>query len=484
MRFVSVSIILAALSACSSGGEQAVAEGARPNVLLIVVDTLRADRVSAYGYTRSTTPQLDALAARGVLASDVTAQASWTLPSMVSMLQGRYVTSYRDVFFEDSPTLAEYFQAAGYHTLGIVGNGLLSSKSGFDRGFDHYEARSKKIGQGGRTLPAREAAELIGDAAQPLTAALTPGPSGERTPLFAYLHLMDPHGPYKAHPEWEAQLPLEQGADQWQWSTQRERYSATHPNVQVEPQVWRGMAEDMARYDQEIYTCDVYIGIVLDLLERQGALENTIVAVVSDHGEGLWDHQSPPENLSLSASPREHFFRAHGNLLYQEIIATPMILRGPGIPEGHRIETPVENVDLFPTLLELCNLAPPDGLHGRSLVPAMFGRDSGREEVFSSVLQGRSVRTAADGLKLIVPSEYFPLREIELFDIRTDPRELQNLAEGQPEVVARLHALIESWADEHPTQTNLGSEKSQETLDDLKALGYATDEDESESESD
>jgi arylsulfatase A-like enzyme len=473
MRCFSVSISLAALAACSPASQPE--NGNRPNVLLIVVDTLRADRVSAYGYERETTPVLDALAAQGVLASDVTAQASWTMPSMVSMFQGRYVTTYRDVFFEDTPTLAETFQRAGYHTLGIVGNGLLSEEAGFDRGFDHYESRSKKEG----SHPAREAAELIGDATAPLKLATERGPDEEHAPFFAYLHLMDPHGPYKAHPEWEEQLPVSHGAARWTFQTQRLSYDATHPGRVVDDRLWREMAEDMARYDQEVYTCDVYIGIVLDYLERRGALENTIVAVVSDHGEGLWDHVAPPDVLNSAAAPRDHFFRPHGKVLYEELVRTPMILKGPGIPAGQRIDSPAENVDLFPTLLELCDLAMPDGLHGQSLVPAMHGEETGREHVFSSVdMFCSSVRTASEGWKLIVPTEYYPAREIELFDIRTDPSELQNLAEAQPEVVARLRATLDEWTAAHPTQTNLGQKKDQQTLDDLKALGYAEGEEE------
>jgi choline-sulfatase len=158
-----------------------------------------------------------------------------------------------------------------------------------------------------------------------------------------------------------------------------------------------------------------------------------------------------------------------------------MILKGPGIPAGQRIDSPAENVDLFPTLLELCDLAMPDGLHGQSLVPAMHGEETGREHVFSSVdMFCSSVRSpgATTDWKLIVPTEYYPAREIELFDIRTDPSELQNLAEAQPEVVARLRATLDEWTAAHPTQTNLGQKKDQQTLDDLKALGYAEGEEE------
>lgn len=468
-------LLLAALAACSAGQAPESEKVERPNVLLIVVDTLRADRVSAYGYGRETTPVLDELAAQGTLASDVTAQASWTMPSMVSMFQGRYVTSYRDVFFEDTPTLAETFQRAGYHTLGIVGNGLLSEKSGFDRGFDHYESRSKKEG----SHPAREAAELIGDATAPLELATGGGTDEEHAPFFAYLHLMDPHGPYKAHPEWEKQLPVSHGADQWTFQTQRLSYDATHPGDVVADHLWREMAEDMARYDQEVYTCDVYIGIVLGFLERRGVLENTIVAVVSDHGEGLWDHVAPPDVLNPAAAPRDYFFRPHGKVLYEELVRTPMILKGPGIPAGRRIDSPAENVDLFPTLLELCDLAMPDGLHGQSLVPAMHGEETGREHVFSSVdMFCSSVRSFGDSTewKLIVPTDLYPARKIELFDISTDPSELQNLAATRPEVVARLRDTLDAWTEEYPTQTNLGQPKDDQTLEDLKALGYATEE--------
>ena len=112
-----------------------------PDVYLIVIDTLRADRLSCYGYPRTTSPFLDELAAEGALFLENTSQSSWTKPSMVSLMSGAYVTAYRDVMPDGVPSLAQSFQDAGYHTIGVVGNVLLSSKLGFDRGFDHYDAR-------------------------------------------------------------------------------------------------------------------------------------------------------------------------------------------------------------------------------------------------------------------------------------------------------------------------------------------------------
>jgi arylsulfatase A-like enzyme len=113
----------------------------RPDVFLIVVDTLRADHLGCYGYPRPSSPNLDRLAAEGAVFEDATSQASWTRLSMVSMLQGHYVTDYRDVFEEKAPTLAEVFHQAGYRTVGEVANILLSADAGFGRGFDHYDAR-------------------------------------------------------------------------------------------------------------------------------------------------------------------------------------------------------------------------------------------------------------------------------------------------------------------------------------------------------
>ncbi len=455
--------------ACTSDPGQEPSTG-RPNVLLIVVDTLRADRLSSYGYERPTSPVMDALAARGTRASDVTAQASWTQPSMVSMMQGRYVTSYRDVFFDDGPTLAEVFKGSGYRTLGVVGNGLLSQEDEFDRGFDQYSSRSKKIGQNGRTRPAREAAELVGDAADPLSRITEPEKDGSLPPFFAYLHFMDPHGPYQPNPRFDEQLPV--APADWDFKRQRELFASRYNGELGAPGEWETMGHHNACYDQEVRTVDEFIGIVLDFLDRQGVLENTIVAVVSDHGEGLYDHESPPGPAANPATPTQHFFRQHGKVQYEELIATPMILKGPGIPEGFVIDGPVENIDLFPTLLELCKCELPEGLHGQSLVPSFTEEGIDRDKVYSSILESRSVREATSGWKLIAPTHYFPARDVELFNLIDDPMERHDVAQSQPQVVERLQQALELFLLEYPTESNLGRESSEQRKGDLEGLGY------------
>ena len=471
-------------SSCSSDQESSdpAQAGERANVLLIVVDTLRADRMSAYGYSRETTPVLTALAEEGVLASDVTAQASWTLPSMVSLMQGRYVTSYRDMFFKSVPTLAESFRDAGYRTLGVVGNGLLSAETGFDRGFEYYESRYEGDKPGRRPVAARDGDQLLEDAAEPLERLMDLDEDGDRVPFFAYLHFMDPHGPYLSYPEFSEALPLGSADELWPMEHQRKLYADSHGDAEVQPHVWKRMTQAMARYDQEVRASDRYIGEVCELLKEKGLWENTIVVVVSDHGESLWGNLAPPEGLNPDASPWDYFFRNHGMVLSKSLISTPMIMRGPGIPKGVRIDTPVENVDLFPTLMDLCKLNVSDGLQGRSLTEAMANGDTERKNVFSSILQCRSVRTMPDGYKLVLPLKRLKLRRVELYDTIADPGELYNIAEDHPEVVTRLTKLINDWVKRYPVKTTLGRKKSEQNLADLEALGYATGQDDEDSD--
>jgi arylsulfatase A-like enzyme len=159
-----------------------------------------------------------------------------------------------------------------------------------------------------------------------------------------------------------------------------------------------------------------------------------------------------------------------------------MIMRGPGIPKGVRIDTPVENVDLFPTLMDLCKLNVSDGLQGRSLTEAMANGDTERKNVFSSILQCRSVRTMPDGYKLVLPLKRLKLRRVELYDTIADPGELYNIAEDHPEVVTRLTKLINDWVKRYPVKTTLGRKKSKQNLADLEALGYATGQDDEDSD--
>ena len=467
--------VLAGLLTLGCGGAGGGA-GDRPHVLLIVIDTLRADRLGAYGYGRPTSPVIDGLAEEGVLFEDVTAQCSWTLPSMVSMFQGRYLPEFRDVYLDDAPTLAEVFRDAGYRTVGVVGNGLLSDRAGFDRGFDHYDAR-KRAKDGRPGSAARSGDDILATAREPVRLALAPE-DGRAVPLFLYLHLMDPHDPYQAHEAYDDVLPRTPSASGHDLARQREAFGRAFPERASNGAVgraWERMAGELARYDQEVRYTDEVVGRALAMLEEHGALEDTVIAIVSDHGEGLYDHLSAPGTAGKEPGPARYFQLQHGKQIYGELTSTPMILAGAGVPAGVRVSAAVENVDLLPTLVELAGLEPVPGQHGRSLVAAMHGAELEARPVFSAVLRESSVRDAEGRWKLLVPAVEGDGREVRLYDLRSDRGERTNLAAEHPAVVEELMELLRDWQTGHAHESTLGRPKDPQTVDDMRELGYAGD---------
>lgn len=462
-------VLLGVLAAACGGGSPDLADERPPDVILVVVDTLRADRLGCYGYERATTPEIDRLAREGVLFEDACAQSSWTKPSMVSMFQGRYLTDYRDAFLEDAPTLAEVLRGAGYRTLGVVGNVLLSQRAGFDRGFDHYDA--KRHGPRRRGRPGRAVDELIVDAWGPLEGAF----AGEgRPPVFAYLHVMDPHEPYRSHPQLEGVLPLREGTERSAFERQRARFAGAGSDLSPaeEERIWRQMADKRARYDQEVRYTDEHLALLLERLRSIGALERALVVIASDHGEGLWDHVNPEKAGSPELRPDTYFLKNHGQLVYEELLRTPLIFHGWGIPGGVRVAAPVENVDLLPTLLELCGVEVPAGLHGHSLVPLMHDpQGTLHEEVHAYVMQEASVREVTSGLKLVLPGPLYE-RPARLFDLGADPGERRDLAPQRPDDVARLRQRLEAWRARYPTPTTIDVPLDAQTRRDMRALGY------------
>lgn len=459
------------IAACGRHEVQAHApEAPRPDVLLIVVDTLRADRLEPYGCERPTSPTMQAMAERGVVFEDVTAQGSWTKPSMVSLLQGRYLTSYRDIPLEDSPTVAEQFQAAGYRTLALVGNGLLDEEGSFDRGFDRFYNSPQ-----GHEMGSNRGEHLLSRGSEMLSQAYTFEGEGPRPPVFAWFHFMEPHAPYKRYPEFEADLPTDTSI----LGGRRQRYRDLSGR-DVPVSAWMKIAGDLAAYDQEVRKADSLIEELLQVIDRVGDLDNTIVAVVSDHGEGLWQHPAPIEDLAQDnkrMAPGRLLHGGHGKMLSVNLIATPMILLGPGVPQGFRVAEPVANLDLFPTLLDLAGQGIPEALDGRSLVPTMGGSSTqAGGAVYTRVLKERAIRDPESNWRLVIPSEgYEDIRELRLHDVKSDPLESINAAQANPEVLTRLQGLLQEFEARFPTPTSLGRERSSKEISDMAALGYTGD---------
>lgn len=352
------------------------------NLILVTIDTLRADRVGPYGGTTGLTPNLDAIAKRGVVFLDTTAHAPLTLPSHASLLTGQFPSRHgvRDnagyPLGPESETLAETLSAAGYHTAAFVGAYVLNRRTGIAQGFETFVDRFA-MGTMHSTLSSleRRGPELAAEAAEWLENA--------SPPFFLWLHLYDPHAPYQAPPAF---------AEQW----------PDRP------------------YEAEVATSDWATGDLLRALPA-GTEDRTIVVVTADHGESLGEHGEPE----------------HGIFLYQATLQVPLILAGPGLPEGERIADPVRHVDVVPTVLDLLGLSRPGDLDGESLLPLMTGHDresvpiSYAESAFAHLHFGSSELRALRKGDL----KYIEAPRPELYNLRDDPTEQQNLHEHQPTAV-------------------------------------------------
>lgn len=353
MRSTSIRVLVAAwlaLLPCSTSGcrRGASPPPGAPNVLLVVVDTLRADHLHLYGYPRRTSDHIDALGASGWVFESHIASSAQTVPSTLSMLLsmqpaehgflhlgeghfGRHRPRYPDglVF------LAEAFQAAGYRTGGFVGNPFLQRDNGFAQGFDHF-------------VYSEERGEVLTSAA---TDWMTRRDWRER-PFFAYVHYFDVHSPYE---------PPAPYRDLFERPEEGRYIYRNGPAPEVRE---ADVQTIVSLYDGEIAYVNDQIGDVLSALEGAGVREDTLIAVTSDHGDEFLEHGG----------------LGHGTSVYGELVRVPLILTGPGIDDpGRRIDDVTHHLDLAPSLLALAGLEPPASFRGGDLTtpPARAFADDG-----------------------------------------------------------------------------------------------------------
>lgn len=431
------------LLSCGGAGRESGDAGASspalPNVLFVLVDTLRVDRLMPYGYERETSPSLAALAARGTVFEHAYAPAPWTLPSMVGLMTGRSPgvvsrgTPGSFALPDELPVLAEEMATRGYATAGFYGNPTLHAGNGFARGFDIFHTPPPE------PASLRLHADSILDRAVPWLRERQEG-HPER-PFFLYLHFLDPHDPYLNPANEERRWPwLPAYAGPLDGASIHGLYTGAVELVDRQADVaWLS-----ALYDGEVAYVDRAVGELLEALEPE-VLANTLVVVTADHGEELQDHGG----------------WKHGETLYQEQIRVPLILRwdaGP-VAAGARISDPVSLLDLMPTVLAAAGGEIPAGLEGVDLLPrlaaaeplprrAHYARHFGRGPLRAGVVLPPHKLVLFNRAATFEPTDEVEahlwrldlerLERVELFDLAADPHERRNLAAERPQVVARL----------------------------------------------
>jgi choline-sulfatase len=416
----------AVLPSCKSTGKtdsQRRAELRPLNVVVVTIDTLRPDHLPCYGYQQVETPTLDSLAQRGVLFEQAVAQTPLTPPSHASIFTGQYPTVHHVrntggfILPSSSRPLAKVLQEQGWDTAAFIGSAVLKKIFGFNLGFTVYDDQMPKPGPEDefREDPERRAGVVVDRAIQWLNAQ-----SGK--PFFLWVHLYDPHLPY------DPPGPF------------RERYK-DHP------------------YDGEIAYTDRELGRLIDVVRAKGP-QNTIIAVLSDHGESLGEHGE----------------FTHGVFLYDSTLRIAFLMAGPGIPAGMRIKAQARSIDFLPTLLELMGGKAPDQVQGASLVPAFSGRRvatgvSYGETLYPKMNMGwaelRSVRTGQ--------WKYVRAPKPELYDLVRDAGEATNVIRQHPAEAQRFETVLNGVVSPggggtaEKVETRLVNEQA---MEELRSLGY------------
>ena len=372
----------------------------RPNILLITIDTLRADHLGTYGYSRPTSPNLDALAAASVRFDQARSQGPMTRFSVPSLITGRYFSELKRTTGQwpqlqpETVTMAELLRDGGYHTFSFHSIGYLMPIFGFAQGFDYYDV---SVIRERDPVHWHATSDLVTDRILGyFDQRVAQMPAGQ--PWFLWAYYGDPHSGYVKHDE----LPS---------------FGTTIYDV----------------YDQEILFTDLHIGRLLDGLRERHELDTTVIIVTSDHGEGLEPEQ-------------DHGFQYHGQHLHDNLLRVPLIVQVPGAPPA-AIARPVANLDVLPTVLDLSGVERPRSLrmHGVSLVPYLFGQDVPHPPVFSE-----KVTTTQYPQKSMVAWPYKLIWKIgpnqfQLFDLAKDPGELRDLTAEQPIVLEQLKRQMQVW---------------------------------------
>ncbi len=422
--------------------------GPRPNIVLYLIDTLRADRLGCYGYPRPVSPRIDAFAQDAVLFEQVVANSSWTRASMASVFTGLWplvhgANGRDDVLRADLEVLPDRLRAAGYETAAFVTNPNVNSTFGFDRGFDEFKYLGEEAGS-----------DTVNEEVVDWLEARS-----SQDPFFLWVHTLDPHAPYVAPDAFNRRLApgVDPGLGRRSLEVLNDLQAGRrHFDNEI-------LSELEALYEASIAYNDDSFGALLDELDARALLHDTLVILLSDHGEEFHDH----ENWQ------------HGRALHAESIGVPLIIKLPGSSNSRRVSERVQQVDLLPTILDALSLPGSSAAEGRSLLPLIAGQtnDSPTSEsapsAFSYLHLDGPARASVvdDGWKLIQRIEHGQLIRPRLYHVAQDPKETAELSGQFPIRTGYLASMIRlklagARGESRPAAIDEQTRKA------LEALGY------------
>lgn len=465
----------------------------RPNLLWIVMDTTRADHLGIYGYDKPTSPGVDRIGREGVVFEKAISQASWTMPSHFQMVTSRFDSGKENALPDDYETVAEILRGEGYETASVLGNYSLGRRSGFDQGFadvmdgpvnifylkffDKLPVVKTMVRSGlmepdtaVRWFHRHTFLEGVGARGEDLTdrsLEWIEGLPGDR-PFFLFLNYMDVHDAFDPPEPYRQQFAPDVDPMVGFVRFDMEEGEAIDSNTFVRdklphmsPADW---AEMVALYDGEIAYLDEHIGRMMDRLDEQGVLDDTIVVVTADHGELFGEHD----------------LAYHFKALTEEETHVPLLMRYPkGLPAGQRVPGAVELNDILPTILELANIESDVPMDGNSLVSAARSGDADEEAVYTYLLReprakfphteaGHLLGIRKDGQKFVWSSG----GSHELYELEGDPKAHKNvfIESGGPPI--ELEEELGRWRDQVGLEVIETEKLDPVTRDRLKALGY------------
>ena len=430
------------------------------NVLLLTIDTLRADHLGVYGYRRPTSPHIDAFARRAVVFDQAYTYWPKTRGSFVMMFTG--LVPSRNGYSKQHPlvldfntTLAEALHAAGYATVAVVDNPNVAAQYGYDQGFERYR---ETWTEAALDTEVKRSQAITDDGVAFLAAA------PRDRPFFLWLHWVDPHAPYSPPPPFDTRF-LDAEAER---GPRLASVDGFHSGVRRE---WAVPGRDrlgfyVAQYDGEIASVDARVGRVLAALDAAGLRERTLVVLTSDHGESLGEHD---------------YYFDHGENLFDPGLRIPLLVALPGGVEGGRSASLASTLDLLPTVLDAVKLKFPPELAGRSLLPLLAGGEGGAAPRLYAQNE-RHLAAAFDARHKVVATPGAGGPTFALFDREGDPGETRDAGRAQPEALRAgrrdLELFLEraerEWGKTRARVGDAPGERrpTREACEQLRALGY------------